>query len=719
MKESLSRASALVSLLVIAGLLVSCMPPTPSGPEASPTPFTGPTGPGVVYVVKTPGKAPGFAAYVPVEAKVQPAVPAAQVVLAKVTNPEIIAGLSAEQRALLEKNGFLVIPRGPQQIYDFYKSAKERGDPIYVTADSVLHAFHILYDYALRLAEAGYFARDLEALNAAMLKAAQEQVDKGEGPIKEAARRNVAFFSVAARLLTPDAQTPAEVEDLVKAELALVEAHEGYKPSPIFENLVDYSRFVPRGHYTRSEALKRYFKAMSWYGLVEFRLKPGKTPEEIAIGRRETRQALLITLALAADAEALKRWDRIYEPTAFFVGKADDLTVYDYLSVIQKTFGDQVSLGDLADDARIDAFIAATDQLPAPKIVSSFVLDTQKPEEVTKGFRFMGQRFVPDSYMFQQLVYDKVGTRDDPRIFPKGLDVLAVLGSERAYTILKDVYKENRFANYEAQMTKLRGEFGGLTPDDWTQNLYYGWLYALLPLLEPKGEGYPTFMRGPAWTDKQLYTTLGSWTELRHDTILYAKQSTTLRATGMPPQPEKVAGYVEPEVACYARLAALTRQMRAGLGDRGLLDEEMADKFERLEKLLLTLKAIAEKELTGQPITEDEENAIQYIGGTLESLTTFTSQAAGEVSSEADERMAIVADVHTDTNTQRVLEEGVGDSFTIYVVVERGGYQTVCVGATFSQYEFTWPMDSRLTDEAWQALAQWPARAEWTASFVK
>ncbi|MBU1879303.1 MAG: DUF3160 domain-containing protein [Chloroflexi bacterium] len=707
-----------VSLLLIAGLLASCTPGQPE-PSPAPTPFTGSTGPGVVYVVQTPAKSPGLAAYVPVPVSVNATLPATQIALADVTNPEIIAGLSAERRALLEQNGFLVIAYGPQQIYDFYKSAKERGDPIYVTTDSVLHTFHILYDYALRLAEAGYFIPDLEKLNAAMLDAALEQYAQGEGPVKEAARLNLAYFSVATRLLAPEAETPADVEDLVRAELALIEAHAGFQKSPITGNLLDYSRFVPRGHYTRSEALQRYFKAMSWYGLVEFRLKPGKTPESIAIGRRETRQALLMSLALGADPEALARWDRIYEPTAFFVGKADDLTVYDYLAVVKDTLGEQVSLGNLTDDAKIDAFIAGTDRLPAPKISSSFVLDTEKPEEVTKGFRLMGQRFVPDSYMLQQLVYNQVGTPDDPRLFPKGLDVFAVLGSDRATDILKGVYHEDRFANYDTQIAKLQAEFGELTTDDWTQNLYYGWLYALLPLLESKGDGYPTYMRNQAWTDKQLYTTLGSWTELRHDTILYAKQSTTVRATGMPPQQEKVVGYVEPEVGCYARLAALTQQMRAGLGDRGLLGDEMAVKFESLEKLLLALKTIAEKELAGQPLTETEENAILYIGGTLENITTFTSQAADEVSSEADKRMAIVADVHTDTNSQSVLEEGVGDAFTIYVVIERGGYQTVCVGATFSQYEFTWPMDNRLTDEAWQALEQWPARAEWTTSFVR
>jgi len=37
-------------------------------------------------------------------------------------------------------------------------------------------------------------------------------------------------------------------------------------------------------------------------------------------------------------------------------------------------------------------------------INSTWVWDTDDPEEVTKGFRFMGQRFIPDSYMLQQLV---------------------------------------------------------------------------------------------------------------------------------------------------------------------------------------------------------------------------------------------------------------------------------------------------------------------------
>ena len=58
--------------------------------------------------------------------------------------------------------------------------------------------------------------------------------------------------------------------------------------------------------------------------------------------------------------------------------------------------------------------------------------DEQKEKLVQNGFvaglqfRFMGQRFMPDSYIIQKLVY----WPEKP--WPKGLDVMAVLGSRQA-----------------------------------------------------------------------------------------------------------------------------------------------------------------------------------------------------------------------------------------------------------------------------------------------
>jgi hypothetical protein len=288
----------------------------------------------------------------------------------------------------------------------------------------------------------------------------------------EAALKNAAYFCVAGKLLDETFAVPSEVQDLVEEELELIEKHEGFSPSPIFGYKEDYSQYVPRGHYTRSETLKKYFRAMMWYGRIMFRLK----------SEEETLQALYIVKAIE-DTGTLELWDRIYEPTVFFVGKTDDLSISEYDALAREVFGEHFALSDLQDEEMLSQFIEKAWELQDPRINSAWVNPTEEVEEETKGFRFMGQRFIPDSYMFQQLVYDKVGTLSNPRSFPKGLDIMAVLGSDRA---LQHLESEKQYLNYTGQMESLRKEFSSLDQTVWTQNLYWTWLYCLLPLLDEK-----------------------------------------------------------------------------------------------------------------------------------------------------------------------------------------------------------------------------------------
>ena len=162
-----------------------------------------------------------------------------------------------------------------------------------------------------------------------------------------------------------------------------------------------------------------------------------------------------------------------------------------------------------------------------------------------------------------------------------------------------------------------------------------------------------------------------------------------------------------------------------------MLAAEHSDELERLESLLLSLKTMAEKELSppsfppkvggdeGRALSEEEYELIRNIGGILEGITTFSAKVEEQITSEADERMAVVADVHTDVNSGQVLEEGVGDAFVIYVVAPVEGQLAVTQGGVFSYYEFTYPMDNRLTDEAWQKLEPKPDLLVWTESFVR
>jgi hypothetical protein len=628
--------------------------------------------------------------------------------------------LSEAQRGLLSTNGFVVSPAEYREFYHLYEESRYAEVPIFITTDSVFHVYHLLFDKVLRTLEEERFYADLEKLTAGMLWAAESQYETLEGTaLEKAALRNLGFFAVAQRLMQPDAQIPQIVEDQVEEELALIEAHEGFEKSPVLGYAEDYSQYVPRGHYTRNEMRQRYFKTMMWYGRINFRLKEAD----------ETLSALLIAQALANTEiygePASKIWERIYEPTSFLVGVSDDLDIYDYHPLIEEAYG---SLGVdpivFADEEKFAQFVEAARQLPPPQINSMWVWIWEDRDEATQGFRFMGQRFVIDAYIFQQMIFRSVGTLDDPRMLPKGLDIFSAMGSEEAYRILQEM-DETHYLNFNEQMNKVQGEISALELDSWTQNLYWAWLYSFQPLIEVKGESYPAFMRNQAWVRKDLHTALGSWTELKHDTILYAKQAYA-ELGGVFEEPE-VKGYVEPNPEAFARLAALTRMTIDGLEARGLLDDseamwETKDNLLRLEMLLTHLTSIAEKELAGTPLTQEEQDVILYYGGLLEGLTVAaadTDEVEGRGALE-DEEAAVVADVATDP-MGTVLEEGVGRIFEIYVVAEIEGHLVVTKGGVFSYYEFPWPMSDRLTDEAWREMlgsGQAPARPYWTASFV-
>lgn len=657
-----------------------------------------------------------FGTYIPYQVNVKPDVKPYTVApdLSNVANKAKFK-FTDKEFAMMAKNGFVANHSNFKQVYDMYNYCQKNEIPIFVTTDSMLHTYHVLFDYSLRILEMREFFDDLHDLNKVMLDMAKSQYKGATDPkAKVAATKNLAYVAVASYLLDPSIAVPQEVKGLVDSEIKLIQAHTGRANSPIFGYEEDYSQYVPRGHYTRNETLKKYFMTMMWYGRMSFRLSPREGEEK---GKEETLQAILIVSAIK-NASALDVWDRIYQPTVFYVGKADDLNVYEYMKLAEDTYGNDFELlspDKLGDDVKLSVFIDDAKKLRNPLINSTFLWEGEDLAKVTKGFRFMGQRFIPDSYMFQQLVHDKV----IGRYFPKGLDIMAVLGSQKAYDILIKIYNESNYPKYTEQMAKLRTEFGSVDTELWAQNLYWNWLYTLMPFLTEKGKGYPFFMQSPAWADKELSTALGSWTELRHDTILYAKQSYAFE-TAMPAGPQLVKGYVEPNAEFYARLASLSRFTREGLESRGLLLPEFKSRFMELEDLLVTLKEISELELTNQALTAEQYGTIINIGKTLEDIASFPPELASEIEGEEDKEMAVVADVHTDPNSASVLEEGAGYPLNLFVVVPVNGELRISQGPMFSYYEFTWPMSDRLTDAAWQNMLKEnpPKLPVWMDSYI-
>jgi len=695
-----------------------------------------------------------FATYEEVPVNVSPKVPAYSVSqnLGNVTNASDFT-FSDTAKSLLVKNAFVVKPSYNNEFFPLYESNRYSYTPNFVTTDSMLHNYHLMFDFLLKQLEEQKLVAELKQLNASMLSESLNQYNNLKGTEWEnAAKRNVGFFAVGSKLLNPSVSIPSIVANEVNQELALIEAHQGIAKSPVMnigggEDIMidtpqgpqplealkeDYSQYIPRGHYDKTEQLKVYFKSMMWYGRLTFRLK---NDDEIKSG-------ILITLALNKESNQAS-WNKIYEPVNFFVGKSDDITYYQFKDLVKQVYGDNATPQTAsADKNKFTSFVDATKTLEPPQINSMPIFQASiqaDREKEIKGFRFMGQRFTIDASIFQRLVYREVGDKtkscqafkpeetgclSGARCLPKGLDIPATMGSNEAKNILNGM-GETKYACYPENMSKMNEYVLGLNTEIWTQNLYWGWLYQLRPLLDVKQSGYPTFMQNAAWLRKDLNTFLGSWSELKHDTILYAKQ-VYAELGGGGPEKKDDRGYVEPNPYVYARLASLLKMTNEGLEIRGLLTPSMKDNLSKMEQLAMSLKTISEKELNNENLTDADYELIRSYGGQLEHFWLEINKDEPQYK-ELDQRnfldqnpAAIIADVATDPNGQ-VLEEGTGKISEIYVVVPVDGKLRIAKGGVYSYYEFPWPMSDRLTDKKWREMlksGQAPELPSWTNAFV-
>lgn len=620
--------------------------------------------------------------------------------LSNVTNINDVY-MSDEAKQILAQYGFVVEEdRGGQEFFDVYETNRYAKLPNFVTVDSLMHTYHLYFQHLQKSTEKDHLAAAVLGMSQQLLQESQRQLDSLKGSeLEQAALRNVAFFAVGAALQDPSTQIPAEVADTVAAELGAIEAASGIQKSAITQDDEDYSQYKPRGYYAGDPTLEAYFRTMMWYGRMNFR----QSDEDL------DRSAMLMTLALTGDA--YKRWEAVYTVTSFFAGASDDCGYFEYKPLIDASYGADVAADALVGNEEAwQRYHALTATMPAPQI-NSVPQGTDSnpdasPAEDQKGYRLMGQRFTLDEMIFAQLLYPNVGKNasGQTRTMPDALDVPAVLGSTTARAITQDRGYDS-FDKYATNLETLRAELSDEDDPRWSASLYAQWLYTINPLLATKGEGYPTFMQTEQWARKNLQGYLGSYTELKHDTVLYGKQ-VLAEGGGGPLEDVDDRGYVEPEPEVFARLANLTSATSTGLEGYGLLDSDDKQYLALLQELANRLQSIAYKELCNEAILDDEYELIRTYGEQLEHFwqEVYKDEADDQYFTSMEFPAALVVDVATDASTGNVLQLGTGRCSKITVVVPVDGELRIASGSTFSFYQFEQPLSERLTDAEWRQM---------------
>ena len=601
-------------------------------------------------------------------------------------------------RNLISKNGFVIVEGTDEQLFHVYEENDYEDFPSFVTTDMYMQLFHMYFDYLLRDLESTKLMGELKLMSTNMYNEMMSiSRTTSNERIKNAAEYNATYYAIGLSLLTgkENINVPAKYADAYRSEIDRVNEESddysnylGYDMTPF-----PYSLFRPRGHYTRSDEFKRYFKSMMWFQYVPACLDENEQFDRVIVSAD----------VLSKNNSLMECYRSITEPIEFIVGEADNVSV---LQLAEK----MKSMNTSADKLLSNNVGYEKYRSEIKKLCDSQNRISPKIEVTCKDkINLMPQRYLADNEILQELV--DVETKPETlRAKPMGLDVVAAFGSDAAQDILlKELKEGEKWPNYVEKFNDVKNTMKKV---DWDKSMYNKWMQSLNESVKPN-EKYPYFMQTAQWDKKNINAALASWSELRHDCILYAEQPFGAECGGGGMPDPIVVGYVEPNVGYWNKAIELLDKTEQVLQKTGMLTGEAKRLSKDMKEKAQFLLSVSEKELAGKKLSEQEYNQIEYIGSTFEWLTLdmindegLYLNGWGDVIG-TDRCIAVVADVYTanasNNSNKSILYEATGYVNTIYVIVEIEGHLYLTRGAVFSYREFDLPMDMpRMTDEEWQ-----------------
>jgi hypothetical protein len=692
------------------------------------------------------------------------------------TNFNLSLPLNTNEFAIFETNGFVVSGRlGSYSFADsFYKIFTDEL-PVFFSCDAALHAWHRSYDAILEELEETYLAPTLQTVVQGMGNQVFNLYLNASGTAGANGVQDADYYLAVARSLITGTNNYGSLGQNAQV-LAALTAITNLQPATITlfgtNRLVDFSQFTVRGHYTTSVRLQRYFRAMMWCGLIDFRFTGSTNDNSL----RELSGAVAMGLLLQNSGQ-FTNWQKIDGVVQMFVGVPDSLNFAQLSDLMAAgNISSPASLPTTASLANLQFKIMAG-QLGVQNIQSGYFFSPLSRQQIKlpRAFTMLGQRFVPDAWAMNQCVFDHIiwdadgipGVEDKVmRRVPSALDVaFSVFGNDQTTAQIASrivntndhVWRDGHL--YQHNLSAVRRVIDAQDPSVWTNNIYFYWLACLRELSAPTTDStYPDALRTPAWSMKTLNTQLASWTELRHDTVLYAQQPYTGLILCSYPD-----GFIEPRVSFWQRMSDMalrTKDLMSTLPKTGQFVFEPNSPYDspftnsigdiytnRLQFLdnfatqMTTLRDISAKELSRQPLTTNDvlfiqstiENPWQYGGvrsysGWYPHIFYYNARAQRSVISPCDIWDSLVTDVFTDPTDPEVgdpgsiLHEGVGTVHLLMVAVNWGPNDAaVYAGPVMSHYEFELGPTTRETDDQWKTDVRagiLPSQPDWTTSYL-
>lgn len=578
-----------------------------------------------------------------------------------------------------------------KQPFGIYEDNQYMGNNSFITTDSVVHLYHIIYLGMMEDMEQNSLKQKLMALSKNCLDNALLDYKEAKGDEKDVLMRNAALFLCAVDLLEAeyDGEVPSEVRALADDELKNIKA-EGNAASNITGNDIDYSQFKVRGNYTKNENLKKYFKVNMLYSQELVRLE---NPDG-SINLDALKQAILISRHMLKDETSFKLWQDIYKPISFLVENTEDTTPIDIYKSISKVTKDN-SVEAILDDKVLSAVADDIKNTDDPKI---------KPDS-GKVFAFLPQRAVVDNTWLQNLVDTDPQSK---RPVVSGVDLMALLGNSLAERLTLTNEDNLKWDKFEEKYEETKAMVDARTDEEEKANIYRTWLWVLKAFNNEYGEGYPDFMRSEKWQYKDLNAALASWAQLKHDTVLYAKQ---FGAEMGGDEPTVIKHYVEPNVNLYRRVKYLVGLTMDADEKYSLLNNDQKARLKDFDDMLEFLIKVSIEELKDETTSDEDNDRLGVIGGEMENIFIAFNKddVNGEYEIRPSERdTANIADIQkigsndVDKPEGSFLEVGSGSFSYMTAIYRLDGKYFVGSGPVMNYYEFY--SEDRLTNDDFKEL---------------
>ncbi len=497
--------------------------------------------------------------------------------------------------------------------------------------------------------------------------------------------------------LTPRYQKP--VQDTLKEILAASNSEgknillETLSPNLLtsftwFDGLkFDYTQFKPRAHYTTDSLLKTYFIGMK-------RLMR----EKLFFADKQVTTAALIMINNIKNAE-LKQFNEFYTFIQKLIGEDDDVNITD----IQKFITTQWRKSDKDIIGKTNENTQTSLQKLRPQKIMSVSYSTpgvgdvteQKAKDITAGFIFFWEKFTIDSRFFDQFT---AGSAEKESEYKPRVQSALMVADNLINTPVTQKFAALRLEKNQTAFGISSSQRAGyntikwnvskntiLTTFDFWSTVYHTRLNILATLFIDGGKNIPYFMEDALYQNKILNTYLGSYTELKHDTLLYIKQAYAemwgggewpCTFTVEPPALPVPKWYVEASPDLIDQLLAITKET-----NKYFTGEQYTQYLDYLQ----FVKKIAVAQTKNQKISDEDFDQLRLAAQTLYTIATPTKLFGYALQKE--KRWSIIADIFT-SGKYGPLYEAVGRPYLMTMMIKDTNGARIAIGPIFSHYEF-------------------------------